>query len=246
MASSSRMQEGTAHNDSRVIVALDFPSSAAALAFVGRVSPEFCRLKVGLELFSAAGPALVEQLVARGFDIFLDLKFHDIPTTVARACEAAARLGVWMLNVHALGGSQMLEAARTALAAASARRPLLLGVTVLTSHGAADLAELGLPGDPAAQVRRLAGLAHTAGLDGVVCSALEARELRARFGKSFALVTPGIRPQGAALNDQQRTMTPLAAVREGSDFLVIGRPITHAPDPGAVLEDINRQLRITG
>ncbi len=240
------MPAGIAQNDPRVIVALDFPSSADALAFVARVSPALCRLKVGLELFGVAGPGLVEQLVARGFDIFLDMKFHDIPTTVARACAGAAQLGVWMLNVHALGGRQMLEAARAALEEVSSRRPLLLGVTVLTSHGAADLVELGLPADPAAEVRRLAGLAHAAGLDGVVCSAQEARELRIRFGDSFTLVTPGIRPQGVALDDQQRTMTPLAAVTEGSDFLVIGRPITRARDPGAVLEDINRQLGITG
>jgi len=242
---SSEPGAGTAHREPRVIVALDYPSCADALAFVDRVTPAQCRLKVGLELFNAAGPTVVEQLTALGFDVFLDLKFHDIPTTVARACAAAARLGVWMLNVHTLGGRKMLEAARAALESVGPRRPLLLGVTVLTSHAAADLVELGLAGDPAVQVQRLAGLAHAAGVDGVVCSALEARVLRARCGEDFVLVTPGIRPQGAAPDDQQRTMTPVAAVREGSNFLVIGRPITRAPDPGAILEEINQQLRTT-
>ncbi len=238
----SGTQGGAAGKDPRIIVALDYPSATDALAFVNGVTPALCRLKVGLELFNAAGPDLVERLVAQGFDVFLDLKFHDIPTTVARACASAARLGVWMLNVHALGGRQMLEAARAALEVSTSHRPLLIGVTVLTSHGASDLIELGLPGDPAAQVQRMAGLAHAAGLDGVVCSALEAGRLRARFGKSFLLVTPGIRPQGAAVDDQQRTMTPLDAVREGSDFLVIGRPVTRAPDPRAVLDTLNREL----
>lgn len=244
MGSMSGFSADTARRGPRIIVALDYPSGKDALALINSLAPAMCRLKVGLELFNAAGPGLVEQLVARGFDVFLDLKFHDIPTTVARACSAAARLGVWMLNVHALGGRSMLDAARGALESSMSRRPLLIGVTVLTSHGAADLAEIGLPPDPAAQVQRLAELVHAAGLDGVVCSPLEARGLRARFGKDFALVTPGIRPEGAAANDQQRAMTPAAAIREGSDFLVIGRPITHAPDPCAALENINRQIGV--
>ncbi len=229
--------------DPRVIVALDFPAAAEALAFAGRVTPSLCRLKVGLELFSAAGPAVVEQLVARGFDVFLDLKFHDIPTTVARACAAAARLGVWMLNAHALGGTQMLEAARGALEGTRSRRPLLIGVTVLTSHDAGTLSEVGLAADPAAQVLTLAGLVQKSGLDGIVCSAQEAGIMRVRFGAGFLLVTPGIRPAGTASHDQQRTMTPHAAVRQGADFLVIGRPITQAPDPVAVLEGIDNELR---
>ncbi|MDA8364047.1 MAG: orotidine-5'-phosphate decarboxylase [Gammaproteobacteria bacterium] len=229
--------------DPRVIVALDVPSAAEALAFAGRVTPALCRLKVGLELFSAAGPGVVEQLAARGFDVFLDLKFHDIPTTVARACAAAARLGVWMLNVHALGGTQMLEAARSALEKVPSRRPLLIGVTVLTSQGAGTLSEIGLDADPAAQVLRLAGLVQKAGLDGIVCSAQESGILRVRFGTGFLLVTPGIRPAGTASHDQQRTMTPLAAVRQGADFLVIGRPITQAADPVATLEAIDHELR---
>ncbi|MHB8407530.1 MAG: orotidine-5'-phosphate decarboxylase [Acidiferrobacterales bacterium] len=243
MASISDGIAGPLRKDPRIIVALDFPSRADALAFAGRVTPALCRLKVGLELFAAAGPGVVEELAARGFDVFLDLKFHDIPTTVARACAAAARLGAWMLNVHALGGVQMLEAARTALEAGVTRRPLLIGVTVLTSHGAETLGEIGLPPDPAAQVLRLAGLVKTAGLDGIVCSAREAGILRVRFGTDFVLVTPGIRPSGIAPDDQQRTMTPLAALRQGADFLVIGRPITQAPDPVAALEEINNQLR---
>ena len=230
-------------NGPRVIVALDFPSAAEALAFAGRVTPALCRLKVGLELFSAAGPGVVEQLAARGFDVFLDLKYHDIPTTVARACTAAARLGVWMLNVHALGGTQMLEAARSALEKVPSRRPLLIGVTVLTSQGAGTLAEIGLDADPAAQVLRLAGLVQKAGLDGIVCSAQEAGILRVRFGTGFVLVTPGIRPAGTESHDQQRTMTPLAAVRQGADFLVIGRPVTQAPDPVATLMELDNELR---
>ncbi|MHB8428839.1 MAG: orotidine-5'-phosphate decarboxylase [Acidiferrobacterales bacterium] len=242
MASGRDSVNAPEQQDPRVIVALDYPSRADALAFAGRVTPALCRLKVGLELFAAAGPGVVEELAARGFDVFLDLKFHDIPTTVARACAAASRLGVWMLNVHALGGIPMLEAARTALES-GAHRPLLIGVTVLTSHGAGTLSEIGLQSDPAAQVLRLAGLVQAAGLDGIVCSAQEAGILRVRFGADFVLVTPGIRPAGAAANDQQRTMTPLAAMRQGADFLVVGRPITQAPDPVAALDEINAQLR---
>ena len=225
----------------RVIVALDFPDAAAANALVARLSPDQCRLKVGLELFTAAGPGLVGALASRGFDVFLDLKFHDIPNTVARACERAAQLGVWMLNVHTLGGSAMMRAAREAIER-SARRPLLLGVTVLTSHSADDLRELGLAEGVDTQVERLAGMAQQAGLDGVVCSAHETQKLRKRFGKKFCLVTPGIRPSGAAVQDQSRVMTPRAAMEGGSDFLVVGRPITQAPDPVAALATINAEL----
>ncbi len=242
MVSGLGSMTGPAQEGPRVIVALDYPSKADALAFAGRVTPTLCRLKVGLELFTAAGPGVVGELTARGFDVFLDLKFHDIPTTVARACAAAARLGAWMLNVHAFGGVEMLEAARAALETSTTRRPLLIGVTVLTSHSAGTLQEIGLQTDPATQVLRLAGLVQAAGLDGVVCSALEAGILRIRFGTGFVLVTPGIRPASAASDDQQRTMTPLAAVRQGADFLVVGRPITQAPDPVVALEEINSQL----
>lgn len=225
----------------RVIVALDFPTDAEALAFTSRLSPRECRLKVGFELFTCAGPALVEALVQKGFDVFLDLKFHDIPHTVARACAAAARMGVWMLNVHTLGGTAMMQAARESLETV-ARRPLVVGVTILTSHSAADLGELGLVEDSETQVMRLARLAGQSGLDGVVCSAQEAARLQAQHGPGFCLVTPGIRPIGNDPGDQQRVMTPIAAVQAGAHYLVIGRPIIQATDPIAVLAVINREL----
>lgn len=227
----------------RVIVALDFPDAHAAQTFAERLSPTHCRLKVGIELFTAAGPKVVENLVSRGFDVFLDLKYHDIPTTVARACTQAASLGVWMLNVHALGGKKMLLAAREAVDRL-ARRPLLIGVTVLTSHGADDIADLGWERDGVGHhVERLAGLAEATGLDGVVCSPQETAQLRRRFGKDFLLVTPGVRPAGVAADDQSRTRTPADAVADGSDYLVIGRPITRAADPAAVLAAINREIQ---
>jgi orotidine-5'-phosphate decarboxylase len=229
--------------DPRVIVALDFPDAHAAQTFAARLLPAHCRLKVGMELFTAAGPKVVENLVSRGFDVFLDLKYHDIPTTVARACTQAASLGVWMLNVHVLGGKKMLLAAREAVDRL-ARRPLLIGVTLLTSHGADDIADLGWERDGVARhVERLAGLAQAVGLDGVVCSPQETAQLRRRFGKDFLLVTPGVRPTGAATDDQSRTSTPADAVADGSDYLVIGRPITRAADPVAVLAAINREIQ---
>lgn len=236
----SLAHQGSAEG-ARVIVALDYPDAQAAREFVGRVTPDACRLKVGLELFTVAGPGIVGELVDKGFDVFLDLKFHDIPNTVARACEQAARLGVWMVNVHTLGGPAMLRAAREAVDA-SARRPLLLGVTVLTSHSPTELKQLGLSNTLDAQVERLAVLAHEAGLDGVVCSAHEAPILRKRFGADFCLVTPGIRPSGAAVQDQSRVMTPRAAIQGGSDFLVVGRPITQAPDPAAALAAVSAEI----
>jgi len=214
----------------RVIVALDFPTAEAAIALVDRLDPSLCRLKVGKELFTRAGPALVERLVGQGFDVFLDLKFHDIPNTVAAACAAAADLGVWMLNVHASGGRRMMEAAREGLARAS-HRPLLIGVTILTSLGAEDLAEIGLPGTPEENVLRLAGLAQGAGLDGIVCSPKELAAVRATLGGGFLTVTPGVRPEWAAAGDQKRVMTPAEAIAAGSDYLVVGRPITAAADP---------------
>jgi orotidine-5'-phosphate decarboxylase len=223
-----------------IVVPLDYPDATSALQFVERVSPALCRLKVGKELFTVAGPALVEQLVERGYDVFLDLKFHDIPHTVSQAVRAAARLGVWMVNVHALGGRAMLTAAREALAG-EANSPLLIGVTVLTSMDADQLAELGLPA-PTVLVPRLAELVHDCGLDGVVCSAQEAAHLRQRFGAGFRLVTPGIRPAGCGADDQRRIMTPEAAVAAGADDLVIGRPITQAADPVAALESIRASL----
>jgi orotidine-5'-phosphate decarboxylase len=225
----------------RVVVALDFPQADEALGFVTRVTPALCRLKVGMELYTAAGPRIVEELVGRGFDVFLDLKFHDIPTTVGKACSVAARLGVWMLNVHALGGRHMLEAARAAVDAAP-RRPLLIGVTVLTSHSPADLADLGMAPDTDTQVARLARLVHTAGLDGVVCSAHEVAALRAQHGAGFVLVTPGIRPEGSSVDDQHRVLTPRTARMQGSDYLVMGRPIVRAADPLSLLQQINNEL----
>ncbi|MBV8467892.1 MAG: orotidine-5'-phosphate decarboxylase [Burkholderiales bacterium] len=227
-------------HDPRVIVALDYPEAASALEFANRVTPDLCRLKVGKELFTMAGPALVEQLVTKGFDVFLDLKFHDIPNTVAQAVRAAARLGVWMVNVHASGGRKMMMAAREALTG-EGRQPLLIAVTVLTSMDGADLAEVGL-GEPAVQVPLLAKLALDCDLDGVVCSAQEAVVLKKLCGADFKLVTPGIRPAGAALGDQSRVMTPEAAVEAGADYLVIGRPITQSADPVATLQSINASL----
>ena len=228
-------------NGPRVIVALDFASADQALAFAARVTPQTCRLKVGKELFTAAGPALIEKLTQRGFDVFLDLKFHDIPNTVAGACKAAVQLGVWMLNVHALGGRAMLEAARDAVAAGT-HRPKLIAVTLLTSMAANDMKEVGIEGEPAAAALRLARLAQASGLDGVVCSAQEAALLKRECGSQFCLVTPGIRPARGANDDQQRVMTPADAMAAGANYLVIGRPVTRAPDPVAVLAAINHEI----
>jgi len=228
----------------RVIVALDMDSGSAAENFVSRISPDLCRLKVGFELFTAGGPAIVEKLVSRGFDVFLDLKFHDIPNTVAKACVAAAQLGVWMINVHALGGPSMMNAAREATIRGS-HRPFLVAVTVLTSHSKSDLEAVGIHGDTESVVLRLAELAHRCGLDGVVCSAVEAGKLRRALGSAFQLVTPGIRPTGSAANDQVRIVTPVEAFKAGSDYLVIGRPITNADDPVATLTAINNDLQIS-
>lgn len=227
----------------RIIVALDFPDPDLALAFVRQLNASMCRLKIGFELFTRAGPSLVEQLVERGFDVFLDLKYHDIPSTVAKACSAAAKLGVWMLNVHTLGGRRMLIAAREALESGT-KRPLLIGVTVLTSHDAGELAEIGIQSSTDVQVAKLAGLARECGLDGVVCSGQEAPMLRRNLGEGFCLVTPGIRPSGAASADQQRVMTPAMAIAAGAHYLVIGRPITQASDPLRVLSEINRDLDV--
>ena len=234
--------------DPRVIVALDFSDPMHALALADRLDPAACALKVGKEMFVAAGPEPVRWMVARGFRVFLDLKFHDIPNTVAQACAAATRLGVWMLNVHAAGGAAMLSAARTAVdkAAADERRgkPLLIAVAVLTSLGDADLRDTGIEGDAAQQALRLARLTSANGLDGVVCSAQEAPSLRSVLGPRFKLVTPGIRPAGSAPDDQLRIITPQAAIANGADYLVVGRPITQAPDPVAALAAINASLGV--
>ena len=227
----------------RVFVALDFSNAVDALALVDRLDPRDCGLKVGKELFVTAGPDLVRDLVGRGFAVFLDLKFHDIPNTVAGACAAATRLGVAMLNVHAGGGRAMLAAARDAVdRSATNARPLLIAVTVLTSLDDADMRELGIHATAQAHALRLAKLAQACGLDGVVCSAQEAVALREACGAGFKLVTPGIRPADAAKDDQARIVTPEAAIRGGADYLVIGRPVTQAADPVATLATINASL----
>ena len=227
---------------SKIIVALDFADASSALALVGRLDSSLCRLKVGKELFTAAGPDLVRALVARGFEVFLDLKFHDIPNTVAAACRAAAGLGVWMMNVHASGGRRMMTAAQEALAGLE-RRPLLIAVTVLTSMSAEDLGEVGVSDAPADQVLRLARLTQDCRLDGVVCSAQEATLLRADLGAAFRLVTPGIRPAGTEAGDQRRVMTPVEALRAGATDLVSGRPIPAAADPLAALQQIQSEIQ---
>ncbi|MEQ1813219.1 MAG: orotidine-5'-phosphate decarboxylase [Candidatus Nitrotoga sp.] len=228
-------------NDPKIIVALDYAAAKNAIDLAARLEPALCRLKVGNELFTAAGPALVEQLMRRGFEVFLDLKFHDIPNTTAQACKAASALGVWMINVHALGGRKMMEAAKEAVAV-SLRPPKLIAVTVLTSMVQEDLNELGVLASPADMVLRLAKLAHASGLDGVVCSAQEAALLRQHFGAEFCLVTPGIRPLDVIANDQARVMTPRAAIDRGANYLVIGRPITRADDPLLMLKNLTLQI----
>ena len=227
--------------DPRVIVALDFADLGPARELVRRVDPSLCRLKVGKEMYTRYGPHFVEELTRAGFDVFLDLKFHDIPSTVAAACAAAADLGVWMVNVHASGGRRMMEAARDRLARSS-HHPLLIAVTVLTSLGQPDIEEIGLTGSAEANVLRLAALAKAARLDGVVCSPREAAAIRGEVGPGFLLVTPGVRPASAALDDQQRVMTPADAIAAGADYLVIGRPVTQSPDPVRVLHDLAAQI----
>lgn len=232
----------TAQNhDPKIVVALDFAEAKQALAFVDRLDPALCRVKVGKELFTAEGPHLVEQLVGKDYGVFLDLKFHDIPNTVAKACEAAAKLGVWMLNVHASGGRAMMEAARNAVDKSS-HSPLLIAVTVLTSMDQAALNEVGVSGELQDQVLRLALLTEQSGLDGVVCSAQEAPMLRSKVAPDFCLVTPGIRPATASKDDQSRIVTPADALRQGSSYLVIGRPITQAPDPIEALQAIHAEI----
>ena len=224
-----------------VIVALDFPAAEPALALAAQLSPQLCRLKVGKELFTRCGPSLVESLQGLGFDVFLDLKFHDIPNTVAGAVRSAAELGVWMVNVHAGGGRRMMEAARDVLQDFD-RKPLLIAVTVLTSMSDADLAEMGYTESAAERVERLAALTQDCGLDGVVCSGMEAPQLRASRGDKFCLVTPGIRMAGDAAGDQRRVLTPSEAVANGSDYLVIGRSVTAATDPLEALRRIHLEL----
>ena len=226
---------------SPIIVALDFPYHEQALDMADRLDPALCRVKVGKELFTREGPGILKALHERDFEVFLDLKFHDIPNTVAKACAVAADLGVWMLNVHASGGQRMMEAAKEAVDQAGTGA-LLIAVTVLTSMEQSDLAQIGLDVAPLDQVKRLAGLAKQSGLDGVVCSAQEAERLKQHCGSDFQLVTPGIRPAGAATDDQRRIMTPAQAQSVGVDYMVIGRPITQANDPDQALKEIIQSL----
>ncbi len=230
--------------EKRIIIALDFPDAAAAMPLVTQLDPAHCRVKVGKEIFTREGPAFVGELISQGFDVFLDLKFHDIPNTVANACKAAAELGVWMMNVHTLGGRQMMQAAREALHQTDQcdHKPLLIGVTILTSMDKADLDEVGLQGAPASNVLRLARLARDCGLDGVVCSPREVGMLRQTLGQDFLLVTPGIRPADAGVQDQKRIMTPADAIAAGSSYLVIGRPISGADSPLSTLLTIESEI----
>lgn len=230
---------------SKVIVALDLEDKNKLDNILSRLDPQSCRLKVGKTLFTQKGPQWIKELHLHGFEVFLDLKFHDIPQQVAGACEQAAELGVWMVNVHALGGMAMLKAAKAAVEKAKAQRgqrPLLIGVTLLTSLGVEDLTQLGIQGSMEEAVLRLATLCFEAGLDGVVCSAQEVSQLKKRFGSQFLCVTPGIRLPENSHQDQQRVMTPQAAITAGSDYLVIGRPITQAPEPSQLLHQINQSI----
>ncbi len=229
--------------DPKVVVALDYAREEEAYRFVDQVTPDACRLKVGKEMFTLFGPQLVRNLQQRGFDIFLDLKFHDIPNTVAKAVAAAAELGVWMVNVHASGGPRMMTAAREALLPYGKEQPFLIAVTVLTSMEQAELQAVGIDTPLQQQVLRLASLTRECGLDGVVCSAQEAATLKAALGREFKLITPGIRPADSERGDQRRVLTPQEACQQGSDYLVIGRPITQAADPAATLASINLSLR---
>ena len=228
---------------SKIIVALDYEKESDALALVDQIDPNLCRLKVGKEMFTTLGINFVKQLHQRNFDVFLDLKYHDIPNTVARAVRSAADLGVWMVDLHASGGLRMMEEAKRILGPYGKDAPLLIAVTVLTSMEDLDLLQIGINASPMEQVLRLAHLTQRAGLDGVVCSPQEVEILRNACGEEFKLVTPGIRPTGADFGDQRRVMTPAAAIRAGSDYLVIGRPITKADNPVEVLRSINASIR---
>ncbi len=227
----------------RILVAMDYDNRQDCLSMAKRLSPQDCRLKVGKELFTSAGPQVVESLMDLGFEVFLDLKFHDIPNTTAKAVKAAANMGVWMVNVHASGGERMLLAAKNALDSITGAKSLLIGVTVLTSMEAEDLRGVGIDRAPVEQVKLLADLVNSCGLDGVVCSAQEASLMRSAYGSEFCLVTPGIRLPDSSKDDQRRTLTPEEAVRSGSSYLVVGRPITQAQDPVAVCQAINRSIQ---
>ncbi|ERF79213.1 orotidine 5'-phosphate decarboxylase [Gallibacterium anatis] len=229
--------------ENKVIVALDYETKKEAMQLVDQIDPSLCRLKVGKEMFTTLGTEFVKELQRRNFDVFLDLKFHDIPNTVARAVRSAADLGVWMVDMHASGGLRMMEAAKRILEPYGKDAPILIAITVLTSMEEADLLQIGVNTSPEEHVIRLARLSQRAGLDGVVCSPQEVEILRQRCGNEFKLVTPGIRPEGSQLGDQRRVMTPREAINAGSDYLVIGRPITQAADPVAVLKQINASIQ---
>jgi orotidine-5'-phosphate decarboxylase len=239
------MHINTQSLDTRIIVALDYADAPSALNLVDQLNPTLCNLKVGKELFTAAGPQLVEKLIAKDFKVFLDLKFHDIPTTVKKACQAASNLGVWMLNVHASGGSAMMQSALEGVDIGSQRqaeKPILIAVTVLTSMNQANLTEIGIQENVENQVLKLAKLSQSAGLQGVVCSAQEAQILRQHLGSDFLLVTPGIRPATSQLDDQSRVLTPTQALSMGASYLVIGRPITQAAEPLVALTQIYEEI----
>lgn len=229
-------------NSSRLVVALDFDSAEECMGMIDRLSPDNCRVKIGKELFTSCGPSIVSAVQDKGFDVFLDLKFHDIPNTVAKAVKAAAELGVWMVNVHAAGGPRMLEDAANVLAHYK-EKPHLIGVTVLTSMEQVELDAIGLMQSPLAQVVRLAKLAKNAGLDGVVSSGKEVATIKQVCGDGFLCVTPGIRPTSAASDDQRRIMTPSQAIAKGSDYLVIGRPITRSDDPLKAATEIDSEVK---
>jgi orotidine-5'-phosphate decarboxylase len=229
--------------DTPIIVALDFPESSLAIAMADQLDPAKCRVKVGKELFTSSGPAIVDQLHQRGFEVFLDLKFHDIPNTTASAVRAAAELGVWMVNVHASGGRRMMEACTDVLQTRSGHRPLFIAVTVLTSLEHKDLHEVGVDIEPMVQVQRLGRLAQDCGLDGLVCSARESKALRGALGSELLLVTPGIRSVDVNADDQKRVVTPRQAMSDGSSYLVIGRPITRANSSALALDSILAELQ---
>lgn len=234
------------NSNPKIIVALDLETKEQAETIVSKLNPALCRLKVGKSLFTSLGPEWVKVIQNLGFDVFLDLKFHDIPFQIASSCRDAAHLGVWMMNLHALGGTKMLKAGKEALDAhqqKTGKRPLLIGVTILTSHSEADLTELGLTGSINDNVLRLAGLCHKAGLDGVVCSAQEAAQIKNNFGSDFLCVTPGIRLKDQSHHDQVRVLTPLEAVKAGSDYLVMGRAIVESADPNQVLSQVIEELK---
>lgn len=234
----SRVRDGVTM--SHIIIAFDFDDCNKADVLLEQLDPRLCKIKIGKEMFARFGPSYVDGIIKKGYDVFLDLKFFDIPTTVARACKACAELGIWMLNVHALGGKGMLEAAKEAIGPYPTR---LLAVTLLTSFGLSDIKEIGLHGSIASNVKRLATLSHDSGLDGVICAPSEVKAIKKDFGANFLTVTPGIRLTTDKPDDQKRIMTPIDAIRAGSDYLVIGRPITKARDPAKTLVQLNTLIK---